>query len=173
MLHKIRPQFATLRLLYPQEIALALSTKDIGLSATNEKNASSTKVTSASTAATSVRFDTCFSLGRHVPERLRRVVPDFRPDSSLFTSCSYFTQHQFEHQSSLSGRSCVHTSRVAVCMSLARSSSCELAPVRLIEFLSVIVSYLICSHTSSLMFNALSTDSHQPDDHMCCSRRML
>ena len=89
VLHRFHPQFATVRLLF--------FTRDTGLSASKEKHASSTNVTSASTVVVQCRmsgwvcFDACFSFGRHVPERLRCVVLDFRPDSFLFTSLSYFT----------------------------------------------------------------------------------
>ena len=99
------------------------------------------------------RFDACSGLGRRTPERLRRVVHDLRPDAFLFASCSYFAQHLFVHQvecnacwraplSVASFRShnrvvialhliCAHEpGGMAVCMSLTRSPSCKLAPVR-------------------------------------------
>ena len=107
------------------------------------------------------------------------MVPDFRPDSffspaarTLRNTCSYIRLNAMPPsghpcrlllfvrttESSLSGIFFVHTSQVAVWMSLTRSLSCELAPVRLIKFLLVIASSIICSHTSSLVFNALSAD---------------
>ena len=70
------------------------------LSASNEKHASSTNVTSASVAV--IQFgeliNTCLCFRRHVPGWLCRVVHDLIPDSMLLASCSYFAQHLFVHQ---------------------------------------------------------------------------
>ena len=79
-------------------IVVAEFTRDTGFSASNEKHASSTNVTSASVAVIQfsgvmpgVLIDTCLCFRRHVPGWLCG-------DSMLLASCSYFAQHLFVHQ---------------------------------------------------------------------------
>ena len=145
-------------------------TRDTGLSASNEKHASSTNVT-ASVVVIQFRVScrVCSSIRAFASEdtfqggcagwyMISFQIPCFSPAVRILrNTCSYIRlkaippsghrcrMPRFVHttKSSLSGISIEHTIHVAVCMSPTRSSNCALAPVRLIRFLSVITNYLI------------------------------
>ena len=141
-------------------------TRDTGLSASNEKHASSTNVTSASVVVIQFQVScwVCSSIRAFASEdtfqggcagwyMISFQIPCFSPAVRILrNTCSYIRLKAIPPsghpcrlprfvrttKSSLSGISFEHTIQVAVCMSPTRSPNCALAPVRLIKFLSVI-----------------------------------